>query len=154
MKTNFKNNLKNLSICNDGFSVNLVGFQYKKQGSKSKEGFSCKNHKKPKLAFGRRPQQRAMTWPHYGSRLFLLINLYHRDLLTIMLQGCCPNLNLYHAGPLQYNPMGSRFIIKSFKINHMIIEQALKNLIFNATALLLLRCKNWEVLWLTLSYLE
>ena len=57
----FKNNLKNLSICNDGFSVNLVGFWYKKQGSKSKEGFSCKNHKKPKPAFRRRPQQRAMT---------------------------------------------------------------------------------------------
>ena len=69
MKTNFKNNLKNLSICNDGFSVNLVDFWYKKQCSKSKEGFLCKNHKKPKPAFGRCSQQRAMTWPHYGSQL-------------------------------------------------------------------------------------
>ena len=65
----FKNNLKNLSICNDGFSENLVGFWYKKQGLKSKEGFSCKNYKKPKPAFGRCSQQKAMTWPHYGSRL-------------------------------------------------------------------------------------
>ena len=49
MKTNFKNNLKNLSICNDGFSINPEGFWYKKQGSKSKEGFSWRTTESPSL---------------------------------------------------------------------------------------------------------